>query len=251
MTNVLKIPANSQAYLIATRDVAQDKFDVRKFAYDYINAIALPAPWAYWKMNETIGTRIDSTGNGHDLSVHTASGLSYAAGKFGNCAVMVEPGVTGPQQLENLGTGMDQSGDKPFTMACWWKWHDDGGASGYPATVNSDAPIWWDIASGNCGVYCNTDDRYVEDYSTHAQDTWIHTIVVYDGSALNLYTNNVLKQSDAGGSGNDNDSFPLYVYSDGASVTFSLDELIFWDVALTEAQRNQLYNSGAGYEVPV
>ena len=41
MTNVLKIPANSQAYLFATRDIAQDKFDVRRFAYDFVNTAAI------------------------------------------------------------------------------------------------------------------------------------------------------------------------------------------------------------------
>ena len=68
MTNVLKIPANSQAYLIATRDITQDKFDVRKFAYDFKNAVVFPEPWAYWKMEEDgCADRVDATGNGHEL----------------------------------------------------------------------------------------------------------------------------------------------------------------------------------------
>ena len=64
MTNVLKIPANSQAYLFATRDIAQDKFDVRRFAYDFVNVVAFPEPWAYYKFEEPNGSElwVDATG---------------------------------------------------------------------------------------------------------------------------------------------------------------------------------------------
>jgi hypothetical protein len=67
MTNILKIPANTQAYLTAQRDEVEDVFDVVEFTWPYINEIVFPEPWAYWKFEEESGTRFDATGHGRNL----------------------------------------------------------------------------------------------------------------------------------------------------------------------------------------
>lgn len=61
MTDLLRIPANSQAYLFAARDAAADTFDVKKFAYGFLNGIP---PWDLPdQVIEMLGSEI---GDGYD-----------------------------------------------------------------------------------------------------------------------------------------------------------------------------------------
>ena len=71
MVNIIKIPALTRAYLMANRDTAADRFDVKKFAYGY--PISIGELWGYWKLEETDDeTRIDSSGNGYHLYAYDA-----------------------------------------------------------------------------------------------------------------------------------------------------------------------------------
>jgi hypothetical protein len=68
-TDIIKIPAGTQVYLTAERDVVDDAFDVTEFTWPYLNAAPFPEPWAYYKFEEPNESElwVDATGKNNHL----------------------------------------------------------------------------------------------------------------------------------------------------------------------------------------
>lgn len=79
---ILRLAGNTQAYLKVQHDGLQDKHDVRRFTYNYDNAVPFPIPWAYYKLNETADPWVsaaDSVGGGGTLIEGSGPGPSWDA----------------------------------------------------------------------------------------------------------------------------------------------------------------------------
>jgi len=68
----------------------------------------------YWKLDEASGTRVDSSGNGNDLSPTNAPG--NAAGKIGNSALFV---AASSQKVSRASNASLVTGNIDFTVAFW------------------------------------------------------------------------------------------------------------------------------------
>lgn len=265
MTDLIKIPANSEAYLTAVRDDAADKFDVVEFAYDYLNPAAFPTPWAYWKMEEEgLETRADSSGNNHPLLPYTdvlepGEDFDRVAGKVGYGMEWVAhyQGALDTYVEEELPLVIGEN--TPFTLAFWVKPTALGvpdWTSWYLDTYN----LWLSIdfrdsatASLSFGISgpfpMGTETIYVESGEILASDAWYFIVLEFTGSGLYLYIDNELINSMMGDD-DPNISGSNYlemggVYEDEA--TFAFDEFGIWiGTALSEDQRAYLWNGGAG-----
>ncbi len=273
MTNILRIPANTQAYLFVRRDIAQDKFDVKKFVYDYVNAESFPPAWAYWKMEEDGTNRLDSSGNGRYLYPNGYANQPLRAdGKINYCAKFVGDNYGVNFRSDEVFTmGADQN----YTFAFWVKCNftatgssvnyfqfsltdfvEDPG-SFLDVRIMGNYTLWGMdelYIKTTCGYY---DAEWVwhelfittdPNSYTLESDTWHFVCVYYDGTGLYMEIDNVLFGSDLGKHNIPTSPTRIIVGNAVHSGTQSyIDEAGIWDVALTADQRSQLWNSGAGW----
>lgn len=256
MTNILRIPANSQGYLTAIRDNAVDKFDVVDFTYNYLNS-DFPEAWAYWKLEEASGTRVDSSGNDRHLAPAGANLPDSSTGVLGNQAHFT--GNASSQNRLELAECWDPSGDKQFTYSFWVKSPEVPLTSYASFIITSNLSVTIQGAYGDYGeegliVTVNTEDPW-NLWISGDPDVYLlppgvsaHFFIVYDGVGLYVYVDNVLAMSASGSHGMtanmDVVKFGMPAHS---SVESWVDEFGIWEVALTAEQRAQLYNSGAGW----
>ncbi len=256
MTNILRIPANSQAYLTVIRDSAVDKFDIVDYKYGYLNPIPFPTPWAYWKLEETIGNpRLDSTGNNRTLT-EVNQDVDSGVGKIGTAAYF--PDTDGTQQ--NLNTNdlaPDLTGNKKFTVSFWIKFHRI-------ATSTFEIDFYCNFAAGdgvyltlglknlqtNAYIYAGTTSRFLQCTNIITPDVYHFVTLYYNQVGLYLEIDNVAIVSSLGVSGVT--YAPGKVSFGGISpnnkMSILLDEVGYWvgDNALTADQRSYLWNNGVG-----
>ena len=236
MTRILRIPANSQAYLTAMRDSAQDKFDVVDYVFPYLNAMDFPAAWAYWKMDESSGTRADATGNGHHLPQSGSPG--YDTGKIGN-AVISSSNSDG-LRLEEIAWPVTGN----FMIAMWIKIAADGGVD-----FNSNMGIWAEAIGSNWYMYAATDACFAESAYIYSLDEWHFICVYHDGVGLYIEIDGVEAASDLGAHGITDPYGVTYIYGLPAGQA-SWDEVGIWvgdNATAAIARRAELYNGGAGW----
>lgn len=252
MTLILRIAPNTQAYLFAKRDVAQDKFDVTKFRYNYGGAATFPDPWAYWKFTDEGSIGLDYTGNGHTMSWWDFIPPGYDEGEiaalYDGGAVRFDP-VYGDG---NPGSGWMQyetlaplEVGTPFTYCWWFK------VSG----ANNLYTQWFEKLKVNVGyfgvaprVYVQTDSyQVVSDVVT--QDEWHFLVVYYDGAVLKAELDGVQIGTDQSFNPIDSGSpyFGTSPGSSGCSIWFKEVGIWVGANALTADQRAQLWNGGAGW----
>lgn len=257
MSRIIRLPANSQAYVKVLRDGNQGTFDAKLMRYGYVNPPAFPAAWAYWKLNEASGSRLDSSGNGRHLTPQGTTLPDSAAGVLGDAAHF-----TGSNLVQNrleLSECWNPADDAKFTYSFWVKSPAvDGssyssfiltsnlsvtiqgaygfyGSDGLIVTVNTEDP--WNLwIGGDPGVYLLPDD------------TWHHFFIVYDGVGLYVCVDNVLEMSATGTHGmTDNMNIVKFGMPDMTGVESWAQHFGIWTSALTSAQGSQLFNSGAGW----
>lgn len=250
MTNILRIPANTQAYLTAIRDAAADKFDVMEFTYQYGNQASFPPAWAYWKMEEASGNRLDSSGNNRTLSLDSGYAVGYDLGILGNCSKF-----TANNQALIMSEEWDTRGDTKFTITCWMKMVANAGGTHRVLELTSNVVLW--MKSDNmtkCYFEAGSESGGAVSWAIYDFNVWYFVCVYYDGTGLHLEVNNVEVASDAvvptfdlvdefswGG------TWVGYPHPSASPPTGYFDEVGIWLQALTAGQRAQLYNSGAGW----
>lgn len=123
MTNIIRIPPKTRARVEARYNAVHGRFDVVESRLGYLAASAFPAAWAYWKLDETTGTRLDSSGNGNHLS-NIVGSVSYDASGIIDpyCLKVVQSGVdAGYSCVTKEDAQLDLRSDAPFTIVCWVK----------------------------------------------------------------------------------------------------------------------------------
>ncbi len=237
MANILRIPANSEIEMMVIRDSVQDKFDVVDFVFDYINAAAFPTAWAYWKMEEMSGTRMDSSGNGHDWPSYNSPGCG--TGKLGNALT---------SSTNSDGLRKDAPDFWPidintqFTISFWAKIAINGGID-----FNTNMGIWLEGWAGHgIGGYISCNMNWIDIPYTYPADEWMFVVIYHDGTGLYLEINNTAVANSPGAHEREDDLGTTYVFGI-ASGAMAFDEVGIWLQALTPAQRSQLWNNGAGW----
>jgi hypothetical protein len=252
MTDIIKVPANTRMRLKAVRDEEHDKFDVVDMAFQFNGETMLPEPWAYWKMEEPSGNRIDATGHGHHLvPQHPGYDPGYGAGLVsGNSLVFPNPGLS---DLYEVSTELYSpiADNVPFTLSFWFK--STGASESYIRLLNATFGTAWLILTKNAAnlemdLENNTDEDIFIATLASFDLTQKHFVCIRgDGSNVYLEIDNSPIGSITGGSWGDSGTFLVYlqgIYYGNANTY--VDEAGFWLQELTADQRTYLYNSGAG-----
>lgn len=211
---------------------------------------------AYWKLDETSGTRADSVGS---ITLSDGNTVGYAAGKQGNAASFV---ATSSEYLYAANPAPLQFADEDFTFACWVKFTSLGtvgilnklatvnGLRSYRLYVNISGQLFWDVSpDGNTDVVLSTPSGSV------TTGAWFFVVCWHDSVAnkLRICVNNgtVYETDHAGGVFNSASAFQVgTLRATLGYMTGEVDELGAWDRVLTSDEITELYNSGNGKTYP-
>lgn len=220
-----------------------------------------PLAWglvAYWRMDESSGTRYDAVGTNH-LALTYLDG--QRSGKITNAALFQ---YTSPVYLDAPSNSDLQTGDIDFTCAGWVKVYGSTGAGQYLfGKVGDNADDYkkyeFIVFTTAAGTQVGTD---VSDGVSHdgspatvsiSTNTWTYVLMWHDHTAntVNLQVNDgsVQSVSYTFGSWTSTNDFRI-----GGRTTrnawASVDEVGFWKRVLTAGERSALYNSGSGLTYP-
>ena len=190
-------------------------------------------------------------------------GLTYTAGKSGNC--FVPNGTTGYISLPNNAlNGLGQT----FTIAVWF--NPSSVTSGYHtifSTVDSGFAYGWELDSFNDGtaltfqLYNTTQVNLVAGVGTISRNAWSLILIErIAGTSTKMYVNDTLVASNTS---NVDARYGATMYASlGAlkygtsnvgqylSANYNFDEVAFHSRALTTQEKTELYNAGTGKFYP-
>jgi hypothetical protein len=214
---------------------------------------------AHWKLNEASGTRNDSHGTNHLTDNNT---VTSAAGKIGNAGDFE---FANNEYLSiNDNTDLSLSSDQDFTFACWFNPESFGGnaralAGKLTSTSAAGSCEWFvDLVSASEVRLRVSDGTTIGNLAVTglslSAGTWYFLVVWHDSTA-----NKLRLQIDGGTvnelnwtTGTRDGTAPLAIGRWGSVVGFSFDGLIdsssFWKRVLTDTERSDLYNGGAGLD---
>ena len=199
---------------------------------------------AYWRLDESSGARVDSTGNGYDFTEENAVGSGL--GLVGSAADF--DGTNG-MVCADIGIGTMEE----FTLAGWVKFKEFVDYQYQQDTIFAKVltfHVSLRAASGGIGAYI----WGVGDLDTGIVPVigeWYFVLLQLSGGLVELSVNNAEFESRAA-------MGPLYgdaplrlgrvdSFTNPASVL--MDNVGVWNRALTNEERATLYNSGNGYQL--
>lgn len=202
---------------------------------------------AFWNLDETSGTRYDSSGNGRNLT-QTFGTVSSTTGKIKNCAYFngINGGGSTNSKLGSTSFGVNPNSN--FSMSVWIK----------PRSFNSLQHIIG--APFQNGFYIGADDTdltfnlyngtvFGVTAPTVSSNTWHHYVFIREGDTLKLYADNTY----IGSTDITEESFdgnPVFSVGGGEFNEYyfngDIDALGLWTRVLTESEIGNLYNNGNG-----
>lgn len=213
---------------------------------------------AYWSLNETSGSAIDSSGNGYSGTLSGA--ISQGTGGILGKAYNFEVDSLG---YINLGTTLGGSfGTDDLSVSCWINVESQLGNHGIIGTWNGESCWLIYTASGTitASIFWEGGSAQTISNSAISTGTWHHLVYTANrngytklyidgtlqsdsddisaGSALNIHTTNLLNIGTWG------DNYTAACF-DG-----KIDEVGIWSRVLTTDEVNDLYNSGSGLTYP-
>ena len=203
---------------------------------------------AYWKMNESGGTRRDSSGNGNNLT--SVNGVKSATGIRGDCARF-----DGSNYLQTKNFGVPVNSD--FTVSAWVHLPHDQSAGGAHILGDYDGNGIF-FANDTPGLYRMrlfvSPDSHLGFSAPAEFGKWQHLVFVRSGDLLYGYSNGASLGAPVSVAGK---LFPggstFYVGAHAAfgsygewQITGGVDEVGVWNRALTASEVARLYNSGHG-----
>ena len=202
---------------------------------------------SYWNLDEASGTRVDSHGS-NDLTDNNTVGSVINAGDAMDGAAAIF--VSGNSESLSVTTPSALAANADKTLALWTK---SPGVGTYAllqvaAGLGSSSPYLYlqhagealkAYAGGNYtdAVACSANTWHLVIY-TYEHATTTHKLYVDAASATRVAANS-------------NSSDSLYLGNGFAGyLTGSIDEVAIWNRVLTEDERTELYNAGAGKFYP-
>jgi hypothetical protein len=207
---------------------------------------------AYWKMDETSGIRVDSGGNG--LNLTDINSVGFTTGIITNAADFV-PAST--QYLNHADDPLLSPGDTDFTFAVWVYPDFTGTAKtifGKASASNAEYYLRHDGASnspefgvsGNGTTYTTVIGSL---NSLSPANAWYFIVVTHDATAntITVQVNNGSTESSGHTTGVFNGTAAFEVGKNTLSPYWDgrIDEFGYWSRILTTDEKTYLYNSGA------
>jgi hypothetical protein len=202
---------------------------------------------SYWNLNEPNGIRSDSAGTNN---LTDNGGVGSTIGKQGNAADF--------DGTNYLSTALDGTTLTAVSIALWFRADDI-------TTANLEGVLSWartgrrtddnpfiilQLDSGNFQVYVDQGYQFIVGSLTN--NTWYHTVLIYNGTDWKLYLDGGLAGTYTGGIGTFiRNANTVYVGS-GFNNQFpgDIDEVGIWDRALAGSEITTLYNGGSGITYP-
>jgi len=197
----------------------------------------------YWKMDESSGNAVDSSGNGN-IGTWNGTGSHYSAGKFGNGGEF-----NGSDDYVAIGEVISSDDFDAYTISVW------ANSSGYVNSVNAvvrdSGGTWlyithnsndkwqfryWDSESTSHNLYSN---------NTITEGEWCHIIITNDGSSQYMYIDGVQVDSE-NASGFQANNFGLTISSSSGPFNGFIDEVRIYNRALTAREVKALYEWAPG-----
>jgi hypothetical protein len=220
--------------------------------------VSIPAPVAYWKLDESSGDAADATGNGYTLT--NESGVSYSTGLINNAA---DFGSSNSNMRLHIGSIMGATTSEPVTISGWVNLNAPVSGPTYMLLEKSFASpasvvyaIGYQYNGGSPRLFFSRDQQGVQSndafYSiTLATSTWYHVALSYDGSTVTGYVNGqsvaTVASSGDGNSTQYSDEFDIGAADGPAQFSSAkIDEVGTWNQTLSDSQVAALYNGGAG-----
>lgn len=261
-TDIQALPLNQR---LATREFVTGEFFIEAFgskgSYGHLDPTTLTDNLlAYWKLDESSGDAIDSSGGGFTLTNN--GGIAYSAGKINN-------GMHGDSGFgtDFLGRtdilGRTGGNNGAITISLWAKLDDwsVGNATLFNIDDGNTSPyIQWTIQNNatqilfNRGRMCVA-NNVLTDTTTNSTGTWYHYVVTWDGTNRIIYQNAATDTTDATAAGNGDacgDEVTRIANLQGGSNPPHgvVDEVGVWNRALTADEVTELYNGGDGIQHP-
>jgi len=215
---------------------------------------------SYWKLDESSGNPADSVG-GYSA---TNSNVNYVAGKINNGA-----SYNGSTSYTEVSSSSGVTFTNKLTISAWVKpasyvhaYTDRGivsknGGGGndesFLLTHLGDTSSTVDSWGGFVVIGGNGNEKWINGTSEPVPGNWYHVVMTYDGSYQKLYVNGVPEKivplsgnialtpvNMVIGARGLSGSTPSRVFNG------VIDEVSYWNKALTSSEINYLYNSGNG-----
>ena len=195
----------------------------------------------YYKLNETSGNAIDSTGNRTTASQGNLT--QGVGGKLGNAYTF-----NGTNSQINIPRFLNSN---TFSISAWVK--TNSATNQIIVTGSSGGGIEFRVkADGTVGLFQHAGAEVASSALTVANGAWHHVVVTFDGTAWTFYVDGVLS-----GTGSNATSFTFSgtndgIGSDGGTLAFNgqLDEIGVWSRVLLSSEVTSLYNGGTGLTHP-
>jgi hypothetical protein len=221
----------------------------------YSAIVLADAPKGYWRLEEYSGTSAaDSSGNGHDGTL---------SGNYAQYASSILPGFPLASRCVEFNEGRvtvanhaDFSGATEVTLEAWFEVSTTGSSTRHTVLMRgtddaSGLGVIVDDAcftsSGSIRVYAGNVGSYTYTASLDV-DTPYHIVVTIDATATNLYLNNSLVATWAGGTLSLGSVSITIGQQDRVAYEYSLlgfiDEVAFYDTALSAADVETHYEAG-------
>jgi hypothetical protein len=212
---------------------------------------------AFWNLdNNPPNSQTDNSGNGITLS-YQESNSSYAAssvaGKVGSAVRF----ISDPPGDRSLGSryftdswGVDVSNN--FSCSVWMK---PRSFDAYQHIIGAPFQNGFYIGGNDSNLTFNLFNGTVFGISAPATtfDTWHHYVFIRDGDDLKLYADNVYIGT-ASVAGQSFTNLPRFSVGGGEFSQYyfdgDIDALGIWNTAITVTDINNLYNDGAGVQMP-
>jgi hypothetical protein len=139
---------------------------------------------------------------------------------------------------------------RPYTLSGWAKLSNLGQTGAVVEFIQGSnaSMIWFNGASWVVRLTDSTGGVHDFTGAAGVVGAWYHLVLVYNGSALNLYVNGALQGVGLTGLSSAAGSGPLLIGSRAADLYFpgSIQEVAIWAAALNATQVRRLYNIGMG-----
>jgi hypothetical protein len=207
---------------------------------------------AYWKMDETSGTRLDSVGSNH---LTDNNSVSSAAGKIGTASSH----TAASSQYLTVGGSLTASGSARTVSLCVYPTDVSTqrafASFAAAATPLSGTPVFilgYRQGGGSGPFFAYSGGNYRNGTTVAALNTWYHVAYTYDPSSSNvgLWINGTREVNVT--AADSNSGTTLYIgagfnaYHDGR-----VDEVGLWSRVLTSIEIGTLYNAGVGVTYPL
>jgi len=218
----------------------------------------------YWKLDESSGTRNDSTANANNLT-DVNSNTAAGTGQINNCGVFVAANGT---FLNHADATEFQMGTGDWTLSAWLKFNSNVASTQYTCCYGQPGNVGYAMGVFSGGAFGNISSNAVSTGTfagnAIANDNNWHLVIAEasgrpSSTLITCYLDNAQadqqSHSDSGTTNNATAGFTLGAKADGGGgfsnkYDGSIDEVGLWNRALTSTERSLLWNSGSGKTYP-